>query len=139
MGRYIEDRRLGRRRGMKKLKAALADRETLGTPESGLERLFIDRAKRSGLPALSRQIRSGARRIDLGYPEAKIAIEVDCLATHFAKEVFEEDRRRQNELVVDGWLPLRFTEAEITDHWPRVRETVSTAYAARTNGSALTG
>jgi very-short-patch-repair endonuclease len=137
MRRYVEDRHLERRRGIGTLMRALDDRDAFGTPESGLERLFIEKARKSGLPEPMRQIPCGRRRIDLGYPDSKIAIEVDCLATHSDAKVFEDDRIRQNELGLEGWFPLRFTENQIKNDWPKVHETVAAYLADRTQRSAL--
>ncbi len=140
MQRYIADRRLERKRGMGRLRRLLADRSK-GAPESGLERLFIRKAKASGLPNPARQIPVGNRRIDLGYPDVKVAIEIDSLAHHFSGVSFVEDRRRQNEIVLDGWLPLAFTEDDLIERWPAVHETVERTLKARAamHGSASTG
>lgn len=46
--------------------------------------------------------------IDLAYPDLRIAIELDG-AIHRDREVFERDRPRQNRIVLQGWVVLRFT------------------------------
>ncbi len=46
--------------------------------------------------------------IDLAYPALRVAIELDG-ACHRDREVFERDRPRQNGIVLEGWLILRFT------------------------------
>ena len=53
-------------------------------------------------------------RIDLAYPEHKIAIEIDGWEYHRSRSAFEDDRNRANDLVVAGWHVLRFT-SDITD------------------------
>lgn len=52
--------------------------------------------------------------IDFAMPLLRIAIEVDGRAFHSDRRSFEGDRRRQNHLVLDGWLVLRFTWEQIT-------------------------
>jgi hypothetical protein len=46
--------------------------------------------------------------IDLAYPRLKIAIELDG-GDHRRPDVFERDRPRQNGIVLEGWIVLRFT------------------------------
>ncbi len=47
--------------------------------------------------------------IDFADPHLRIAIEVDGRAFHSDHRSFERDRRRQNMLVLKGWMILRFT------------------------------
>ena len=56
-------------------------------------------------------VRIGGRRyfIDVAFPRALLAIEVDGLAHHSDRLAFQRDRRRQNDLVAAGWTILRFT------------------------------
>lgn len=46
--------------------------------------------------------------VDLAYPRLRIAIELDG-GVHRERKVFESDRPRQNGMVLDGWIVLRFT------------------------------
>lgn len=48
-------------------------------------------------------------RIDLAYPVARLAIELDGKEHHRDAAAFERDRARQNQLVLLGWTVLRFT------------------------------
>lgn len=52
--------------------------------------------------------------LDFADVDLRIAIEVDGRAFHSDRHSFERDRRRQNLLVLDGWLVLRFTWEQIT-------------------------
>ena len=72
-------------------------------------RTIIDRAERTerfGLPVtcLVRTARAH-----------KIAIEIDGFAYHSDRARYQQDRNRQNLLVLDGWTVLRFTWEDITD------------------------
>lgn len=84
-------------------------------PEIHLLRVLLD----GGLPAPVPQhnVRAGGRyyRLDLAYPEAKMAIEYDGVDVHTRVEGFVGDRRRQNDLVEAGWTILRFTHADLRD------------------------
>ncbi|WP_254900497.1 DUF559 domain-containing protein [Rhodococcus sp. 1168] len=44
---------------------------------------------------------------------ARVVVEVDGREFHSAPEVFSKDRRRQNDLVLDGWLVLRFSAFDV--------------------------
>jgi very-short-patch-repair endonuclease len=52
--------------------------------------------------------------LDLAFPAERIAIEVDGWAWHSDVERFRHDRRRQNALVLAGWIVLRFTWHDLT-------------------------
>ena len=66
-----------------------------------------------GLPAPTQQhwvrIGSDKFRLDLAYPEAKVAIEYDGWETHSSRSSFDSDRRRDRLLQLDGWVVLRIT------------------------------
>jgi hypothetical protein len=67
-----------------------------------------------GLPEPVRQlpVTVGGRnlRLDLAYPDAMVFLEGDGFGVHgLDPGNFENDRGRQNLLVVAGWHPLRFT------------------------------
>lgn len=81
--------------------------------ESDLETLLCVLIERAGLPApvLQHRVVVGGRRfrIDVAYPEQRVAIEGDGFEFHTDHDVFELDRVRQNALVLEGWRVLRFT------------------------------
>ena len=68
--------------------------------------------------------------IDVAFPDRRIAIEVDGMAHHIDSERFTRDRRRQNRLVLDGWLILRFTWEDLVER---------PAYVIREIRAALAG
>lgn len=69
--------------------------------------------------------------IDFAHVQARIAIEVDGRAFHSDRHAFEHDRWRQNALVLDGWLVLRFTWEQITQRPDEVMATIQAAVARR--------
>jgi very-short-patch-repair endonuclease len=81
--------------------------------ESDLEMLFVRGLVAAGLPepVLQHRLTLGRRRcrIDLSYPDSKIAIEVDSWEYHGTRSAFDDDRARADDLVVAGWRVLRFT------------------------------
>lgn len=52
-------------------------------------------------------------RVDLAFPEVRLAVEYDGRAVHERLDVFVRDRQRQNDLVAAGWTVLRFTAADL--------------------------
>jgi hypothetical protein len=76
------------------------------------ERLFDD----AGLPELVHEhwvsVAGHRYRIDLAYPDLKIAIELDGRGHEV---LFDEDPIRNNRLEVAGWLVLRFTWRRLID------------------------
>jgi very-short-patch-repair endonuclease len=62
-------------------------------------------------PVQQHWVRLGTRRcrIDLAYPDFRVAIEVDGWDAHRSRTAFDRDRARENDLVVAGWRVLRFT------------------------------
>jgi very-short-patch-repair endonuclease len=81
--------------------------------ESHPERRIADLLVRAGLPAPTMQhaveIDGKRYRIDLCYPEQRIAIEFDSWQFHSGRRSFDEDRARGNHLVLLGFVVLRFT------------------------------
>lgn len=53
--------------------------------------------------------------VDVAFPGARLAIEVDGFAFHSDVDRFQRDRQRQNALVELGWTVLRFTWADLTE------------------------
>ncbi len=70
--------------------------------------------------------------IDFAHLELQIAIEVDGRAFHSDRRSFERDRKRQNLLVLRGWVILRFTwERLINDPEGVIAEVISAGIQAR--------
>lgn len=101
------------RDGVGKLRAVLDEHygETAVT-DSAFERLVVSLLVEAGLPTpiLQHEVSFGGRRyrIDLAYPAAMLAIELDG-SVHLERAVWEADHCRQNALSLAGWRVLRFT------------------------------
>lgn len=52
-------------------------------------------------------------RVDLAFPDARVAVEYDGREVHLQGEAFVHERRRQNALLAAGWLVLRYTAADL--------------------------
>lgn len=81
--------------------------------DSDLETRILRVIVSAGLPVPVQQhrVRIAGRqvRIDLAYPDVKLAIELDGWEFHGTRTAFDDDRARANLLVAHGWTLLRFT------------------------------
>ncbi len=99
-------------RRLRRVIAANAHRDEI--TDSDFELLVLALLREHGLPEpkLHHVLRGPDGRlvaeIDLAYPLLRIAIELDG-GVHREPDVFERDRPRQNGIVLDGWIILRFT------------------------------
>ena len=104
-------------RALARVQGALADRWPGYDPgESDLETRALRAIVRSGLPLPRQQYRITLRgkptRIDLAYPEERIAIEIDSWEYHGQmRSAFDVDHIRRDDVVVLGWTPYTFTSA----------------------------
>ncbi len=115
--RFLQLARPGRN-GIATVRAVLRRLDPALEPaESDLETLLIQILRRHGLEPPVRQhvVSIGGRsfRIDLCYPDHRLAIESDGFTDHGLRSAFEDDRARQNLLVLAGWRVLRFTWRQI--------------------------
>lgn len=131
--RRFEELAVTGRPGVVQLRAVLAARREKDAPDgSVLETKFRDLLIAHNLPApipqhevrLDRQF---AGRIDVVYLTEKIAIELDSWEFHSDRQAFERDRLRQNDIVVGGWMMLRFTDDQIRNHPEKVVATLRRA------------
>ena len=88
--------------------------------DSDLETRALRALVAGGLPPPRQQHRmllaSRRVRIDLAYPEQRIAIELDGWDTHRFRSKFDADHARRDDLLVAGWSPLTFTST-MTDEY----------------------
>jgi hypothetical protein len=103
------------RRGVGPLRAVLEECYGDTVPDSRFNRLVERLLLDSNLPAPVLEHPVSARdgrviaRVDLAYPDALVAIELDGRKYHLTAEAFEADRQRQNRLELLGWTVLRYT------------------------------
>lgn len=95
------------------LQSYLHNSHDLSKTESALEARIlriVSQCTRSRIYSQFNVAINGRRyRIDIALPDQKIAIEVDGYKFHSGRESFDADKKRQNDLVSDGWTVLRFT------------------------------
>jgi len=115
-------KRVGRqgRTGVVALDEALGD---LGPEadkvDSPMEAALLGLIRRAGLPDPVAQfpVRAGGHQfyVDLAYPESRVLLEYDGFVEHIDPVQFARDRQRQNALVLDGWVVLRFSKVDLRD------------------------
>ncbi len=82
--------------------------------DSAAERIVTKMLRRAGITGWRVGVPFGPYTLDVAFPEAKLAIEVDGWAWHADAERFRADRRKGNALVRAGWTVLRFTWHDLT-------------------------
>lgn len=100
-----------------RLIAAAADRA-----DSAAERLLVRLLREAGVTGWVLGHPFGPYRIDLAFPAAKVAIEVDGWAWHVDPVRFRADRRKGNAITRGDWDLLRFTWHDLDG---RPRDTVA--------------
>lgn len=109
--------------------------ESNGTPDEYVEILAADLLADAGLPPPTHQFHvqrldGASAYFDLAYPELRIGIETEG-RIHLREDVHQADHTRRNHLLLDGWIVLHFTYADVTRRPAYVVDTVHAAIAAR--------
>jgi very-short-patch-repair endonuclease len=88
-----------------------------------------------GLPPCRRQLRVSLPRghavLDVAWPEARLAVELDGAAFHGSPEQRERDLRRDAALAAQGWLVLRFSYRRLTREPDVCRAEIAAVYRSR--------
>jgi very-short-patch-repair endonuclease len=135
---YIDQVGRQGRRGVQPLRSVLEIRGRVPATESDLETEMLQLLRRAGLPEPVRQhevvVASRRFRIDLAYPELKIALEVDGDEPHFGATQKDADDVRDGLLQLDNWLTQHFTRRHIRHEADASAQRVRQALAARSLG-----
>ena len=124
---------LGRRgrSGVAVVRALLAARGPGGpVPESVFETRLLRLLRRAGLPApvVQHVITDGGRfvaRVDLAYPDEKLAIEADGYRHHGGRQRFEHDRARLNAITALGWRVILVTWQQMQERPQELNEQIA--------------
>ncbi|GAA2563321.1 DUF559 domain-containing protein [Pseudonocardia hydrocarbonoxydans] len=108
------------------LLTAAADRA-----DSAAERLLLALLRSAGLTGWVAGWPFGRWTVDVAFPEAKVAVEVDGWAWHTDPDRFRADRHKGNALVRDRWDLLRFTWHDLTHRPGYVLGEIRAALAGR--------
>src|SRR5262249_34346791 len=77
--------------------------------EGAVEDEIIRILRRAGLPDPVRQHPVGAVRLDISYPQSRIAVEAQSVMWHANRAGLQRDCDKLNFLVSNGWRVLAFT------------------------------
>jgi hypothetical protein len=109
------------RRGVRTLRGFVAPRlaaAAFSPTDSEAESAVLQLIRRAGLPDPVRQVRvyDGARfvaRVDLAYPDARVAIEYDSDEFHTGRVATATDSARRHRLIAAGWLPITAVSSDL--------------------------
>jgi len=106
--------------GTSTLRAILGAWNADGMPANVAEMRLVRLLLAAGLgePVRQHEIRRGdelVARVDLAYPSARLAIELDSFRWHSGRGPFRSDRVRGNRIAALGWWVLRATPEDATD------------------------
>ncbi|MFY1621376.1 DUF559 domain-containing protein [Micromonospora sp. WMMD736] len=94
---------------------------------SEAERLLVKLLRAAGITGWKANYPIGGYKVDVAFPKAKVAIEVDGWAFHSDQQDFQIDRERQNKIALLGWQVLRFTWLDLVEHPSRVLAEIAAA------------
>ena len=103
------DRTKGHRGGAKVRATLEIYRETPVFTRSGLERRFLEVVEEAGLPVPSMNAFVAGHEIDAWWEAERFGVELDVYETHGSRLSFEEDRVRDDELLLAGIETTRIT------------------------------
>jgi very-short-patch-repair endonuclease len=108
------------RPGVARLAALLERSEPAPGAESWLEQRALRLLRNAGLPAPRCQLTQrpgggGAVRLDVAWPDLKVAAEFDGHATHATRRRRQGDSERSARLLLDGWRVVHFTYEDVTE------------------------
>jgi very-short-patch-repair endonuclease len=124
--------------GLGKLAAMVDGRRFPTVTESEAEERFLELMRAAGLPMPQTQVGMYGFRVDVYWPEARFAVEIDGLQWHNrTKKSFERDRRKQQVLQDHEIEVARTTWEQITEEGTQLVAHVSRRLALRTAGVNL--
>ncbi|CAN5320043.1 hypothetical protein BH20ACT9_BH20ACT9_18910 [soil metagenome] len=136
---------LGPRAGSARLARVLRQLGGHGRTDSALERTVRDRLVARGLAPVPgvHPLRDGGGRVvanlDIAYPDAMVAVEVDGFAWHRTPDDLRRDHARQNVVAALGWTVLRVSAADGAAGCDRLATQLRTLLGQRTAGTRHQG
>lgn len=115
----------GRRRGTKALRVLIADQIGPDPVRSRVERRFLTACRQAGLPKPAVNVAIGDSTVDFLWPKAGLVVELDSFGFHRSRRQFEEDRRRDLELRLQGLQVVRVTDRQLDRSRGRVMRSLA--------------
>lgn len=118
--------RAGNHPGAGRLRRALGIyRDDPAFTRSKLESRFRELVRRSRLPMPSANFWVGGYELDAYWPAERFAVELDVYETHGTRAAFESDRRRQEDLKLQGIETIRITGPRLDREPTKVIERIA--------------
>jgi hypothetical protein len=125
-------------RGQAKVRAALEIYdETPAFTRSDLEKRFLEVVREAGLPMPSMNLFVEGYEIDAWWADHRFRVELDIYETHGSRLSFEEDRERDDELLLAGIETTRVTGPRLAREPGAVVESVRRHLARRSGASSV--
>jgi hypothetical protein len=103
------------RRGLKPLAHAIAAYREPPITQSELERIFVEVCDAAGIARPEMNVIVAGRVVDAVWHEPRLVVELDSRTHHLTTAAFEEDRRRDADLMLAGYRVLRITWRRLTE------------------------
>ena len=117
--------------GAGRLRRALGIYQPANVLRSRLEGRFLERVRGAGLPEPSTNITIGGYELDVYWPRERFVVELDVYETHGTHAAFENDRLRQEDLLLLGIGMTRVTGSRFDREPQTVIERVARLLADR--------
>src|SRR3954470_8599441 len=123
------------RHGLPKLIDVISGCEVTRGGHSWLEREFLAASSRAGLPKpFTQQVLSRTQdrlvRVDCHYPGTRVVVELLGYRWHRTAPQLRRDAERMNALVLDRFIPLQFTTAQLMEQPAQIFATIRSALAS---------
>jgi len=128
--RLLDLREIERGRRSRRLEKAIADAH-LGHVDSDLESDFLALCRAHGIPEPETQALVVGHRVDFLWREERLVVETDGWEYHSGRREFRDDRRRDADLTLHGYAPLRFTYEDVHRDAERTASRVTALLAQR--------
>lgn len=102
-----------RRSGLARLREVAGRDSVPPLSRSSNERLMYSLVRQAGLPEPEANVVVHGKELDLWWPQARVAVEVDAFGTHGSPSSFENDRLVDTDFKAGGIEVLRFTGRRI--------------------------
>ena len=86
-----------------------------GDTESEAERIFLALLHLHGITGWTMQLTFRGWRVDIAFPDIRLAVEINGWAYHRSRDRFEADSAKAAMLAANGWLPLSFTWKQLIE------------------------
>jgi len=123
------------RHGLPKLLDVISGCEVTRGGHSWLEREFLVASAQAGLPSpLTQQVLARTKdrlvRVDCHYPGTRVVVELLGYRWHRSPAQLRRDVERLNALVLDGFVPLQFTTAQLMEEPGMIFATIRAALSS---------